>query len=284
MSVDIRINELEKDIEKLERRLKAKDATILGINLKKERFVADSNVQCSIHSMFTYDEFFYVITEITNISNHKLIASGLCISSSPKGTGYSETVVGIFDELKPVKFIESCSKRKLVISARKGILVEPKLILEIEFQLVSTELPVDLPLIPNFPTLDVSGHMRDSFFFPIERPVEALLKGNITDISFEEGVLLYQGLCTSHDSRYLEFQSAQLNTVFLTLNTFNVIDFGDWMLAVGFSDYEGLLAVCSNSNFFQPVRANCRIFAKGAVSLKRFERMLEIMINDGWND
>lgn len=297
MSLSDRVEELRSDIETLREELEGKDAvlmeavaacsclppqpgnyslieSILGFRMKEDN-AKQEKFQCRVHSTFLFDNFLCIAIEVDNLTAYKSIASGSFVCCSASSSGYSETTSVIFDGLNSVGSIGGNSKRRILATCPKGILLDQNLLFVIELRLITTDSPIGSKMLSALPAPSCNGNLRINFSFSVVNPVRPLISTSVLDLTVPEGILFYQTIYTCYASRASKYSASQLCTVLRSMRTFEAVDFGDWQIMIGEEGtlHEGLVCFCVSSQLDE-VPPQCRIFTRERDDLKRFESLL----------
>lgn len=289
-----KVEEMEAEVEKLEKVLQAKKAVledvlcsinllprhprnaalianVLHSRIKQPETLLDG-FNCHIIWTVLFLEYICVAIEIRNSTPKTILPSCAAFCSSDM----SDTVTVIFDELKTSHSIPPMNKRKLVTSFQKGLLLsgQVNLVLDCEILDVSNS-NIDLALLPLLPKTNRDKQTQIVKVFEINEPLKKFSLDKVDDLSLKEGMELYQCLYTCYFSELLDIAPSRVRSILRRIDKFVEADFGDWQLFIGaaetiWNDY----IVFINSAFVEDSCALSRIFAKSERDAWRMKQIL----------
>ncbi|CAG9532861.1 unnamed protein product [Cercopithifilaria johnstoni] len=176
----------------------------------------------------------------------------------------SDTTTVIFDDLLTNQYIPPQSKRTLLVSFRKGLLLSKQVILALDcdFVIVSNSCS-DLAISSFLPSNIHSKQTRIMSILDLNEPLKKYSLSEIDDLSLKEGLKLYQCIYACHFSKLLNITSSYLRTVLRNIGKFREVDFGDWQLFIGETDtIWNDFIIYANSLLTEGVLSQCRLFSK----------------------
>ncbi|VBB25976.1 unnamed protein product [Acanthocheilonema viteae] len=233
---------------------------ILRSEVKQSENCNLSGFKCYVVWSALFLENICIAIKVENDTHHIVlpVCAAMC------NCDMSDTTTVIFDDLLTTQYIPPESKRTLLVSFRKGLLLSKQVILVLDCDFVTVSNPYsDLDILSFLPS---SIHSRQTQIINILDLDESLKKyslSEIDDLSLKEGLKLYQCLYACHFSKLLSITSAYLRTVLRNIGKFREIDFGDWQLFIGETDtIWNNFIIYANSLFTEGLSSQCRLFSK----------------------
>ncbi|VDO36075.1 unnamed protein product [Brugia timori] len=278
-----KVEEMNIEVERMWKVLQAKEAvledvlcninqlpkhpmnTVLIQNILKSKVKQFENsnligIKCYIIWSALFLENICIAIEVENDTNHTILPSCAAVCNCD----LSDTTTVIFDDMLTTQHIPPESKRTLLVSFRKGLLLGKQIILVLDCDFVTiSDSYSDLAILSFFPSSIHSKQTRVVNVLKFDEPLENFSLSEIDDLSLKEGLKFYQCLYTCHFSKVLNITPSYLRIILRNIGKFREVDFGNWQLFIGETDtIWNNFVIYTNSLFMEDVSSQCRLFSK----------------------
>ncbi|VDM97653.1 unnamed protein product [Thelazia callipaeda] len=284
MQLSQKMKQMSGDVEKLWQVFRAKEAVLedvlCSLNLLPRHPKSAALIENVLHSRLkplvsktVFDGFYChiawcavfeddvcIAVEVENDTQEIILPSCVVISKDEM----TDTTTIIFDNFLTAQYILQKCKRTLLVSFQKGLLLNEQLALVLDCDIVNElNLCPDLAFLSFFQFDNIEKQTRFIRVLTIDKPIKKFDLSKLDDLPLKEGVKLYQCLCTSKFSKFLDIAPSHLRILLHSIGKFNEVDFGNWQLFIGekdtiWSDY----VLYANSLFIEGSPVQCRVFAK----------------------
>ncbi|EJD75271.1 hypothetical protein LOAG_17553 [Loa loa] len=240
-----KVDQMNAEVEKMKQVLQAKEAvledvlcsinqlprhpfnTVLIKNILKSEVKQpeSSNLngfKCCIIWSALFLENICIAIEVENDTHHAVLPSCAAICNCD----LSDTITVIFDGLLTTQYIPAESKRTLLVSFRKGLLLSKEIILVLDCDFVTvSDSYSDLAIVSFFSSDIRSKQTRIVNILNFDEPLEKFSLSEMDDLSLKEGMKLYQCLYACHFSMPLNIAPSYLRILIRNIGKFREVDF-----------------------------------------------------------
>uniref|UniRef100_A0A915PMI4 Uncharacterized protein n=1 Tax=Setaria digitata TaxID=48799 RepID=A0A915PMI4_9BILA len=271
-----KVEEMNAEVTKLMKVLQAKEAVlednVLKSEVKQRESVDFSGFKCHIAWSALFSDNICIAMEVQNDTHYAILPSCFAICKSD----LSDTMTVIFDEVLTTQYISPGTRRMLLVSFRKGLLISGQVILILDCDIVTvSDSRLDLAISLFLPSSIHNKQTRIVKIFDIDKPLKTFAVSEIDDLSLKEGLKLYQCLYVSYFSVPLDVTPSHLRSILPNIGKFREVDFGDWQFFIGETNTVwNNFIIYTNSSFMENISSRCRLFSKYECDMRRMKEIL----------
>ncbi|MCP9263457.1 hypothetical protein DINM_006723 [Dirofilaria immitis] len=248
-----KVKQMDDEVERLRK-------NVLKSEVKQSGSTNLDDFKCCISWSALFLENICIAVEVENDTHNSILPSCAAVCNHD----LSDTTTIIFDDLLTAQYIPPKSKRTLLVSFRKGLLLSKQIILVLDCDFITvSDSYSDLAILSFFPSNIRSKQTRIVNVLDLDKPLQNFALSEMDNLSLKEGLKLYQCLYACHFSKLLSITPSHLRNILCNIGKFREVDFGVWQLFIGKADtIWSNFIIYKNALFMEGLSYQCRLFSK----------------------